>query len=416
MMMAKPDVLMVGGGMIAHDQLLPALYQLQRDGVIGEIDVCAQTARTMAALADNQTLRDAFPGQSFRPHPDFRQVSDPDQRHPHLYRDVLARMKPRQLVVMALPDQLHFQVVMEALAADQHVIAVKPLVLTHREAQEIAAVAHGRGLFVGVEYHKRFDDRALMARQLYREGRFGNFRLGQASLVEPWYYRESNFQNWCTCENTDLFTYVGCHYVDQVHFITGHLPVEVSVYGIVDAYPNGRQGYLWTDARVIWDNGGCLNVINAIGYPNHAAGGNMQGLKLLGQGDDDGTLLIHEDQYRGLKYCHTGDSAEVKRYSEPSPDYMRLVYRGGEGKVAVGYGYRSVEGLVKALLRVEAAGDLAGRQACLRAIDAEGILATPANSSYNELVIEAARLSIQNDARPVRITYEPEAHVSFRTW
>ena len=39
--------------------------------------------------------------------------------------------------------------------------------------------------------------------------------------MEKWYYRESNFQNWCTTEHTDTFTYIGCHYVDLVHFITG---------------------------------------------------------------------------------------------------------------------------------------------------------------------------------------------------
>ena len=52
---------------------------------------------------------------------------------------------------------------------------------------------------------------------------------------------------------------------------TGLLPTEVSVYGIVDQYPNGNDGYLWTDARVLWENGASLNVINAIGYPDAAS-------------------------------------------------------------------------------------------------------------------------------------------------
>ena len=79
---------------------------------------------------------------------------------------------------------------------------------------------------VGVEYHKRFDDRSLMARRKYRAGLFGEFRLGTACLMEKWYYRHSNFQNWCTTENSDAFTYIGCHYVDLVHFITGLLPTR----------------------------------------------------------------------------------------------------------------------------------------------------------------------------------------------
>jgi len=44
-----------------------------------------------------------------------------------------------------------------------------------------------------------------------------------------------------------------------VHFITGRCAVRVSVYGIIDKYPNGKEGYLWADARVIW-NKRCLNV------------------------------------------------------------------------------------------------------------------------------------------------------------
>ena len=38
-------VLLLGGGMITHDQILPSLYQLQRQGRIGEIS-CARCAWT----------------------------------------------------------------------------------------------------------------------------------------------------------------------------------------------------------------------------------------------------------------------------------------------------------------------------------------------------------------------------------
>ena len=35
----RPEVLIVGGGMIVHDQILPSLYHLQRQGVVAEIAV-----------------------------------------------------------------------------------------------------------------------------------------------------------------------------------------------------------------------------------------------------------------------------------------------------------------------------------------------------------------------------------------
>jgi D-galacturonate reductase len=384
-----PQVLIIGGGMIVHDQILPSLYHLQRQQRIGAISVCASSHETVRKLAQAEIWRRAFPGQCFRLYPDAPQP----ERQPERYKTALAQLPPRQIAVIALPDQLHYEAILEALRHNQHVCAVKPLVLRHAQAMEIEREARRRNLLVAVEYHKRFDDRSLMARREYHAGRFGEFRLGTACLLEKWYYRHSNFQNWMTAENSDAFTYIGCHYVDLVHFITGLTPTAVSVYGILDRFPNGREGYLWTDARVIWNNGACLNVQNALGFPDAAPGSNTQGLTMYCQGGDGGAWLAHSDQYRGLQYCFTAPAA----YAEPSPDYFQYVDTGGPGLTPVGYGFRSIEAIVAAAIAVESG------QKTLAEIDAAGVIATPANSSYNEKVIEAARESIQNGGREVRV-------------
>jgi hypothetical protein len=44
-------------------------------------------------------------------------------------------------------------------------------------------------------------------------------------------------------------------------------------------------------------------------------------------------------------------------------------------------------------------------------VDAQGLIATPANSYINELVVEAARKSILQGAAPVRIAYGDHPHV-----
>jgi len=363
-------VLVIGGGMITHDQILPSLLHLQRTDLLGEIEVCARRQSTIDALAAASFLA-AFPGQSFRGY-----AGD--------YKDRIAALPARSIVFVATPDPLHFEMVMAALESDQQVICVKPLVLTVADARRIADYARERGLFVGVEYHKRFDDRSLMARRCYREGRFGEFRLGHACLLEKWYYRNSNFQNWFTCENSDAFTYIGCHYVDLVAFITGLSPVAVSVIGIPDRFPNGVEGYLWTDARIMWNNGACLNVQNALGFPDAAPGSNTQGLTLYCGGAGHGALIAHSDQYRGLKYSFVDGG-----YSEPSPDYFQYVEWSGAGMKPVGYGYRSIEALIAA---------------CRDEAREHDLLATPANSSYNEGVIEAARRSLSSNGAFIQVS------------
>ena len=193
--------------------------------------------------------------------------------------------------------------------------------------------------------------------------------------------------------------------------------MAVSVYGLRDTYPNGNEGFLWTDARVIWNNGACLNVQNALGFPDAAPGTNTQGLTMYCADGENGALIEHHDQYRGLKYAYTqqpeGPGATI--YAEPSTDYFQYLDLGGPGLVPVGYGYRSIEYIIKTIMRVESAAPEKRRQ-LLNEIDQTGVMATPANSLYNELVMEAGRLSILNGGREAVIQYEPEPAVRLREY
>ena len=202
--------------------------------------------------------------------------------------------------------------------------------------------------------------------------------------------------------------------MDLVAFITGLKPVEISVYSKPEPWPNGKLGYLWTDARVVWENGAALGILNGFGYPNEGPGGNTQGMVLHTQGNDDGGLISHSDQFRGVKHSilQKGSDPGDTLFMETNPDYFQLIGRGGEGLVPVGYGHRSVEYIIKSIVRVEreTAGlgereALKQRQAFIAEYDREGLMATPANSSYNELVIEAGRLSITNGGKAAVIEY-----------
>lgn len=402
-------VLIVGGGMITHDQLLPSFYHLQRLGIVGPIQVCALNSAPLRQLANDTTFRMAFPGQTFDALPSLDE--SPDRMFPDLYREAIAALPPRSLVVVAVPDQFHCTVIRIALEHGQNVLTVKPLVLKYAEAKEIEELALAKGLLVAVEYHKRFDRRSLDARGLYRQWRFGEFRCGEAKLIEPYYYRHSNFQNWFIKENSDPFTYVGCHYVDLVYFITGLRPVEVSVRGVEGAFPNGKVGYLWSAGHVVWENGAILSLVNGLGYPDEGAGSNDQALCMFCESAEKGGLIRHDDQFRGVShgYVETSSGAAFRFIS---PDYFRLAPWLGEGLKPMGYGYDSVEAIVDAAVQVNAAGAgldnataLAKRQESIRAIDRQGILATPANSSINELVVEAARMSIVRNGHRTAIDY-----------
>lgn len=408
------DVTIIGGGMIVTDLILPSVFQMQRTGMVGAIHVCDRSNAPLKALSENAELRKAFPGQEFVAHPPLSAPADkvfPDQ-----FAEVLAATRPRQVVIVAVPDQMHYQMVKAALLADQHVLCVKPLVLSYAHAVEIERLALERGLYVGVEYHKRFDRRALVARTLYAEGRFGTFVMGEAKLIEPYYYRYSNFQNWFVCEKTDPFVYVGCHYVDLVYFITGLKPVAVSVSGVKGRFPNGNEGYLWANGRVRYENGALMSISAGLGYPNEGAGSNDQALVMYCEGNGKSGLIQHDDQDRGVRHSYaegTGCGGSV--YNYVSPDFFRMVQWEGKGLKPVGYGVDSVVANVETMVRMEReTTSLEQRQAVIRAVNDAGLLATPANSFINELVVEAARLSIVADGEWVNIVYGNQPHVEKR--
>ena len=79
-MSKMPQICIVGGGMITQVQILPSVYQLQRLGLIGEVSVCALNSAPLNVLAQDQMLKKAFPGHSFKAYPSTD--TDPQQNFP----------------------------------------------------------------------------------------------------------------------------------------------------------------------------------------------------------------------------------------------------------------------------------------------------------------------------------------------
>ena len=409
------DVTIVGGGMITNDLILPSIYHLQRTGVVNEINICALNSAPLKELKENREIKEAFPGQDFNA---FPPVSEPAaQIHPELYKEVISKMKPYNAVVVAVPDQAHYDVVMTALKNSQHVLCVKPLVLKYEQDAEIEKLAYEKGLFVGVEYHKRFDRRSLAAKRSYELGHFGEFVMGEAKMIEPYYYRHSNFQNWFTTDKTDPFVYVGCHYVDLVYFITGLKPVEVSVSGVRGKFPNKKEGFMWANGRVTYENGAILSVIDGLGYPDEGAGSNEQCLSMFFEGKDKTGHLKHDDQFRGVSHCYLeGIGYAGSHFNFVNPDFYRLLPWEKKGYKPAGYGYDSIAAIINTIVQIESesSGDIKERKRIIKEVDKKGIIATPANSYINELVVEAARISILKEGLPVKIIYKPKPHIELR--
>ena len=168
-----------------------------------------------------------------------------------------------------------------------------------------------------------------------------------------------------------------------------------------------------------FENGAILSVTDGLGYPDDGAGSNEQCLTMFCEGKGKTGMILHDDQFRGVAHSYLeGIGCAGSYYNYINPDFYRLVPWEGEGFKPIGYGFDSVTATINTIHRMENevaglgnAPALAKRREIIQAVDRKGLIATPANSSINELVVEAARMSILHDGDWVCILYGAKPHV-----
>ncbi|XBS69883.1 Gfo/Idh/MocA family oxidoreductase [Acerihabitans sp. KWT182] len=129
-----------------------------------------------------------------------------------------------QAVYVPLPNSLHKEWVIKALAAGKHVLCEKPLGLTAAQAQEMrqAAVKHQRLLMEAFMY--RYTDRMQVVKEILDSGALGDLRHINASfrfLLD----RPNTIKAKPELGGGALYD-VGCYPVNFVGMVTGRLPLR----------------------------------------------------------------------------------------------------------------------------------------------------------------------------------------------
>ena len=84
-------------------------------------------------------------------------------------------------VIVAVADQFHVPMALEALEAGKHVLVEKPMGVTVEECEELREAAGASGLVVQVGTEKRFDEGISFARDFIRE------EMGEMLALKAWY-------------------------------------------------------------------------------------------------------------------------------------------------------------------------------------------------------------------------------------
>lgn len=266
-------VLVVGRGMYVTGRgienegnfglILPTLFSLVRDGYVTSISFCATTPNFSELEEKATILQERF---QLEKNPVLRKyplTRDSEKA----YLDAINSFPTSGAVILATPDPTHKDIALKAIKHGNHVMIVKPVTPTIEEcielieAQKKVNEKRDKPLIAQVEYHKRNDIRLIFMREKIRSGEFGPIKeittYMNEALSIPLQFIKGRLQ---AGEQLNPFDYVGCHWTDMIHFLTGSIPLAVIAQAQYGAVREGgiNQPDLIT-ANVEWSDSKYLN-------------------------------------------------------------------------------------------------------------------------------------------------------------
>lgn len=155
--------------------------------------------------------------------------------------------------IISVPDHLHFAYTRALLEQGVPCLVVKPLTPTLAEARELEHLSRERGVYGAVEFHKRWDVTNLWIKRAICERKLGKLLYFAVDYSQKITIPLTTFKRWS--DKTNIFQYLGVHYVDLIWFLTGCLPVRAMGIGTDGILK--RQGIETWDsvhALILWQN------------------------------------------------------------------------------------------------------------------------------------------------------------------
>lgn len=151
----------LGAAKIAHEWLIPAIM-LSREGVV--------TAIASRDHAKGEAVRERF-------------------NIPHLFTSYEGLLASPEVdaVYIPLPNSLHVEWTLKAIAAGKHVLCEKPLAMQAKEIDQVIAARDASGLVVGEGFMVVHHPQWQQVRRQIAEGKIGRLQMVQGSFC---YYNE----------------------------------------------------------------------------------------------------------------------------------------------------------------------------------------------------------------------------------
>jgi len=364
----------------------------RRGGRIGRLGLCGVNGKKMPEIRDHLAKNvgayrgmdcsvECFPGD--------------DEVDPRQYLQALDSFNQGDIVTVFTPDDTHFEITKAAVDRGMHVLTTKPLVKTLAEHQELVRLAREKNVLVMCEVHKRFDPIYADARD--RIASLGPFSYMCSYMSQP-KTQLATFKSWAG-KASDISYYLNSHHIDFHEWCDGvrARPVVVTASaatGVAKQVIDASSCEDTITLMVQWEDKETSSLGTGIYTSSWIAPKaevhSQQRFFYMGQKGE-----IRVDQaHRGFEVA-----TDEKGYASCNPLFMKYTPNPqGEFAGQLGYGYRSIEAFVEAVEKLKSG------KISLEECNEE--LPTVETTILTTTILEAGRISLDNDCMPVRILFE----------
>lgn len=377
----KPlDILVVGAGMYVCGRgtegfgtILPALFEASQEGLAGKVTVAATSEKSIRELQKKVKKLYALFGKKLS-------VQGSSQSLQEIFDSGFSP----DCAIVCVPDHLHFAVTSFLMHRGIHCLVVKPLAPTLKEVKDLIRLQGKKQVYGMVEFHKRYDRSNLKLRDVIRSGAIGDPLYFVVEYSQRKSIPTDIFKSWI--KQTNIFQYLGIHYVDIIHFATGARPLRVMALGQKNYLKSqGIDAYDAIEGVIEWQMPSGKLFTSAILTnwidPEQTSAMSDQKIKVIGtQGRYEA-----DQKKRGILMVTDENGIE-----EPNPDFSAFY-----GNSFQGYGVLSIHQFLK-----DTGSIISGERSLA---DFEGHRPTFKDSIVPTAVIEAVNLSLKGDGKWVKI-------------
>jgi predicted dehydrogenase len=403
--MEKINLLIIGNGHYAtgltsiSDQkktdkdlgvFFPSALALRAEGLVDQIAIAGRDGSKYVRIQERcKQLQDDFGWKTeIKFYPEDGMVDE------NAYIQALAEMPRPCAVLIAVPDVLHKQVILECIKNEMSFLVVKPATITLKYLYEILDAIKKKPVLGMVDYHKVFDEANLLLKQDYEKGKFGKIQHIY-SLMSQKKDMIFIYKRWLkTFPGLNINHYLGSHYIHLTGYLTKAEPMDVRAtaqHGIVSEII-GRKIADLIETQIRWrdPSGHFFTSYHVAGWadPSETESMTYQEIHLMCENGH----IDSDQRYRGYKTVLSENGSQIQ-----NPYFFSLVKNPlGQLRLGSQYGYLSVKTFVQATL-----GVMEGQ---IRIENLDLLLPTIQESEKVTSILEAADISLKNDSAVIKIT------------